>query len=173
MEQSEDKFNTASPLLTLKLGDKTSLFCGGLVSPKESTNNVTVSAMINLQKVNGIAEKWSKVQPVSLYAKNFELVWGKIKDIDTSKKEYAGIKWPAHASCRRNFSNERKLETNSKLSVTTEQTCSEERDGNEDNDEKESGEMSTSLRRSSRGNISYNSCFRCAIKRTVFHFERV
>ena len=32
------------------------------------------------KKLDEIAEKWSKVKPVSSHAKNYELVWDKIKD---------------------------------------------------------------------------------------------
>ena len=35
--------------------------------------------METLMKPHGIAEKWSKVKPVSSYAKNYEVVWDKIK----------------------------------------------------------------------------------------------
>ena len=70
--------------------------------------------METLKKPGGIAEKWSKVQPVSSYAKNYELVWDKINDLDIQSEDYQGVMWPDHATCCRNFHNTKKLETNSK-----------------------------------------------------------
>ena len=47
--------------------------------------------METLKKLGGIAEKWSKVKPVSSYAKNYELVWDKIKYLDTQSEDYQGV----------------------------------------------------------------------------------
>ena len=41
-----------------------------------------------------IAEKWSKVKPVSSHAKNYEMVWDKIKDLDPQSEDYEGVMWP-------------------------------------------------------------------------------
>ena len=45
-----------------------------------------------LKKPGGIAEKWLKVRPVSSYAKNYKLIWDKIKDLDTQSEDYQGVK---------------------------------------------------------------------------------
>ena len=83
----------------------------------ECPNVLKVATLEKLQEEGGIAERWSKTQPVSAYAKNFELVWEKVKLVDTRSKDYTKVTWPAHAACRRNFCNEQKLETNSKSLV--------------------------------------------------------
>ena len=70
--------------------------------------------METLKKLDGIAEKWSKAKPVSSHAKNYVLIWGKIKDLDTQSEDNNGVMRPAHATCHRNFHNTKKLETNSK-----------------------------------------------------------
>ena len=44
-----------------------------------------------LKKLDGIAEKSSKVKSVSSHAKNYELVWDKIKDLDTQSKDYEDV----------------------------------------------------------------------------------
>ena len=75
----EDRFDVAAPLLPLQYGTKTCLFCDLVITSKEARNNISVSAMETLMKPHGIAEKWSKVKPVSSYAKNYEVVWDKIK----------------------------------------------------------------------------------------------
>ena len=62
-----------------------------------------------LKKLDGIAEKSSKVKSVSSHAKNYELVWDKIKDLDTQSKDYEDVMWPAHATCCCNFNNQRNL----------------------------------------------------------------
>ena len=69
-----DTFDVASPLLLLQLGSKTCLFCDLDITSKEARNNISVSMMETLKKPSG--------KPSS-YAKNYELVWGKIKDLDT------------------------------------------------------------------------------------------
>ena len=86
-----DRFHVASPLLSLQSGSKTYLFCDFVITSKEARNNISVSAMETLKKLAGIAEKWSKVKPVSSYAKNYELVWDKIKYLDTQSEDYQGV----------------------------------------------------------------------------------
>ena len=54
------------------------------------------------------------VKPVSTYTKDYELISEKIKYLDTCSEHYQGVTRPAHATCRGNFHNTRKLETNSK-----------------------------------------------------------
>lgn len=51
------------------------------------------------------ADRWAKVKPISTYARNFELVWDKIKYINIENIDETR-KWTFHASCRRNFTNE-------------------------------------------------------------------
>ena len=65
--------------------------------------------METLKKPGGTAENWSKVKPVCSYAKNYELIWDKIKDLDTQSEDYQDVMWPAHATCRCNFHNQRNL----------------------------------------------------------------
>ena len=43
--------------------------------------------METLKKVDGIAGKWSNVKPVSSYGKNYELIWDKIKHLDTQSEQ--------------------------------------------------------------------------------------
>ena len=111
--------------------------------------------METLKKPGRIAEKWPKVKPVSSYAKNYELVWDKIKDLDTqSEDDYQGVTWPAHATCRHNFYNTKKLQTNSKRKINEiDEQNSEDVDHNDD-DKANSEESTSVLRRSSRGNIA-------------------
>ena len=47
----------------------------------------TVNVMKTLKKPDGLIEKWSKVKPASSYAKHYELVWNKIKDLDTQLED--------------------------------------------------------------------------------------
>ena len=94
-----DKFRVTTPLLSLQAGSKACLFCDLIIKKAESTNNVSSNAIGNLKN---IAKRWSEIKPLSSYAKNFELVWDKVKHLDTEKVD-DGTKWPAHASCRRNF----------------------------------------------------------------------
>ena len=70
--------------------------------------------METLKKLDGIAEKWSKAKPVSSHAKNYELIWDRIKDLNTQSEDHNGVMRPAYATCHRNFHNTKKLETNSK-----------------------------------------------------------
>ena len=107
-----------------------------------------------LKKPGGIAEKWLKVRPVSSYAKNYKLIWDKIKDLDTQSEDYQGVTWTAHATCRRNFHNTKKLETNSKRKIN--EIYSEYID-----DDRNNSEESASFVRRSRGNIAYSACFVC------------
>ena len=88
MGRLADRFDVASPFLSLQSGSKTCLFCDLVITSKEARNDISVSAMEILKKLGGIAEKWSKVKPVSSYAKNYELVWDKIKDLDTQSEDY-------------------------------------------------------------------------------------
>ena len=57
--------------------------------------------METLKKPGGIAEKPSKSKEKP------------VRDLDTQSKDYQGVTWPALATCRRNFHNSKKLETNS------------------------------------------------------------
>ena len=50
------------------------LFCDLVITSKEARNNISVSAMETFNKDGGIADRWSKVKPVSSRAKNYELV---------------------------------------------------------------------------------------------------
>ena len=70
--------------------------------------------METLKNLGGTAKKWLKVQPVSSYAKNYELVWDKIKDLDKPSEDYRGVTWLDHATCCCNFHTTKKLEANSK-----------------------------------------------------------
>ena len=80
MDRLADRFDVVSPLLPLQSGSKICLFCELVITSKEARNNISISVMEILKKPGGIAEKWSKVKPVSSYAKNYELVCDKIKD---------------------------------------------------------------------------------------------
>ena len=113
VDRLTDRFDVASPLLPLQSGSRTCLFCDLVIAPKEARNNISVSAMETLKKPGGMAEKWSKVKPVSSFAKIYDLVWDKIKDLDTQSEEYQRITWPALATCCRIFHNTKNLETNS------------------------------------------------------------
>ena len=73
MDKQSDKFTVATPLLTLQSGGTNCLYCGCVISSKEKKNNLKVGAFEKLQIVDGIAEKWSRIQPVSSYAKSFDL----------------------------------------------------------------------------------------------------
>ena len=90
--------------------------------------------MKTLKKSDGIVKTWPKVKAVSSYAKNYELVWDKIKDLDTQSEDYQGIMWSAHATCRRNFHNTKKLETNSKRKINEidEQNSEDDRTNSEE-----------------------------------------
>ena len=112
MDRLADRLDVASPLLSLQPGCRTCLFCDLVITSKEARNNITVSAMETLKKPDGIAEKWSKVKPVSSYAKNYELVWDKTKNLDTQSEDHQGVTWLAHATCHHNFHNTKKLEKN-------------------------------------------------------------
>ena len=117
--------------------------------------------METLKKPGGIAEKWPKVKPVSFYAKNYELVWNKIKDLDRQSENYQGITRLAHAKCRRNFHNKKKLETNSKrkLNEIDEQNS---KDVDHIDDDRTNSEESTSvLRRINKENIACSAGFVC------------
>ena len=65
MGKFADRFDVASPLLSLQSGSKTCLFCGLVITSKEAKDNISVSVMATLKKLDGIAEKWSKVKPIS------------------------------------------------------------------------------------------------------------
>ena len=104
-------------LLSLEPSSKTCLFCDLVITSKEARNNISVSVIATLKKPGGIAVKWLKVKPVSSYAKNYELLWDKIKDLYTQSEDYQGVRWPAHATCHCNFHNTKKLKTNSKRKI--------------------------------------------------------
>ena len=74
MDKLADRFDVALPLLPLQSGSKTCLFCGLVITSKEARNNISVSAMETLKKLDGIAEKWPKAKPVSSHAKNYVLI---------------------------------------------------------------------------------------------------
>ena len=74
MDRLADRFDVASPLLSLQPGSKTCLFCDLVITSKEARNNISVSAMETFNEDGGIADRWSKVKPVSSRAKNYELV---------------------------------------------------------------------------------------------------
>ena len=150
-----DNLKTA-PLLTVQVGTKTCLFCQCDIKSKEISTNVSANALEKLQETGGFAEKWSKTSPTSAYAKNFELVWEKIKSINTNNSTNSS--WPAHAACRRNFLNETKLQTNMKATaekMTTRETENQENQGTDVAEEK------PAIRRSSRGCVSIENCFVC------------
>ena len=86
-----DRFDIASSLLSLQCSSKICLFCGVVITSKEARNNISVSVLETLKKLDGIAEKSSKVKSVSSHAKNYELVWDKIKDLDTQSKDYEDV----------------------------------------------------------------------------------
>ena len=117
MDRLADRIDVASPLLLLQSGSKTCLFCDLVITSIESRNNISVSAMETLKKPGGKAEKWTKVKPISSYAKNFELVWDNIKDLDTQSGKYQGVTWLALATCCCNFHNTKNLETNQKQKI--------------------------------------------------------
>ena len=71
MDRLADRFDVASPLLSLQSISKTCLFCDLVITSKEARYNISASAMEILKKPGGITEKWSKVKPVSFYAKNY------------------------------------------------------------------------------------------------------
>ena len=74
MDHLADGFDVASPLLSLQSGSKICLFCGLVIISKEARNNIPVSAMETLKKVDGIAGKWSNVKPLSSHGENYELI---------------------------------------------------------------------------------------------------
>ena len=65
MGKFADRFDVASPLLSLQSGSKTCLFCGLVITSKKAKDNISVSVMATLKKLDGIAEKWSKVKPIT------------------------------------------------------------------------------------------------------------
>ena len=79
-------------LLSLEPSSKTCLFCDLVITSKEARNNISVSVIATLKKPGGIAVKWSRVKPVSSYAKNYELLWDKIKDLYTQSEDYQGVR---------------------------------------------------------------------------------
>ena len=83
MDRHTDRFDVAPALLSLRSGSKTCLFCDLVITSKEVRNNISVSAIETWKKPDGIVEQWPKVKPVPFYAKKHELVWDKIKDLDT------------------------------------------------------------------------------------------
>ena len=87
MDRLVDRFDVASLLPSLQSGSKTCLLCDLAITTKEVRNNISFNSMETLKKPDGIAEKWSKVKPVSSHAKNYELVWDKIKDLDTQSED--------------------------------------------------------------------------------------
>ena len=114
-----------------------------------------------LKKPDEIAEKWSKVKPVSSYAKNYELVWYKVNNLDAQSEDYQGVTWLAHATCRHNFHNTMKLETNSKRKINKIDVQNSEDVDHIDDDRTNSEESTSVLRQTSRGNIVYSACFVC------------
>ena len=148
-------------LLSLEPGSKTCLFCDLVMTSKEARNNISVSVIATLKKPGGIAAKWSKVKPVFSYAKNYELLWDKIKDLYTQSEDYQGVRWPAHAACHCNFHNTKKLKTNSKRKINEIDEQNSEDVDHIDGDRTRSEESKSVLRRSSRGNIAYSAYFVC------------
>ena len=65
MDKVPDRFDIASPLLSLQSSSKICLFCELTITLKEARNNISVSAIEKLKKPDGVAEKKSKVKPVS------------------------------------------------------------------------------------------------------------
>ena len=76
----------------------------------------TTLSFTALESLKNIAKRWSQIKPKSSYASNFELVWDKIKDF-SDRLTLKDAKWPAHQACRRNFTNEQKLTTNSRQPI--------------------------------------------------------
>ena len=75
----------------MQSSSETCLFCGIVITSKEARNNISVSVLETLKKLDGIAEKSSKVKSVSSHAKNYELIWDKIKDLDTQSEDYQDV----------------------------------------------------------------------------------
>ena len=115
--------------------------------------------METLKKLDGIAEKWSKAKPVSSHAKNYELIWDRIKDLNAQSEDHNGVMRPAYATCHRNFHNTKKLETNSKQK-TSEIDEQNSKDIDHIDDDRTNSEKSLSaLTWSSGANIVYQVCF--------------
>ena len=90
--------------------------------------------------------------------------------MDTQSEDYQGVTWPDHATCRRNFHNTKKLETNSKRKINEiDEQNSEDIDHIDDN-RTNSKESASVLRRSSRGNIAYSACFIC--EKDKLHYSK-
>ena len=117
MYKFADRFDVASPLLWLQPGSKTYQFWGFGITSKEVRNDISVSTMETLKKIDGIVEKSSNVKQVSAQAKDYEPFWDKIKNVDTQSEDYEGVMWLVHATCHSNFHNKKKLETNSKQKI--------------------------------------------------------
>ena len=117
MDRLTDNFDVVSLLPSLQFGSKTCLFCNLVITSKEASNTISVSTMETLKKSHGIAEKWSKIKLVSSCAKNYDFVWGRIKNLDTQSENYQGIMWAIYATYRCDFQNTKKLETNSKQKI--------------------------------------------------------
>ena len=111
-----------------------------------------------------------KKKPVTCYAKNHELVWNKIKDLDTQSEDYQSVTWPAHATCRLNFHNRKKLETNSKRKINELDEQNSEYIDHIDDEKTNSEESASVSRRSSRENIPYSACFVC--EKDKLHYSK-
>ena len=57
MDRLADRFDVASPLVSLQSGSKTCLICDLVIVSKEVRNDISVSAIETLKKPDGIAEK--------------------------------------------------------------------------------------------------------------------
>ena len=117
MDTFADRFDIASSFLSLPSGSEIYLFCGLVITRKEARIYILVSKKETLKKLEGIAGKLLKVKSVCSHAKNYELVWNKVKDLDTQSEDYEGVLCSAHATCCCNFYNTKKLETNSKQEI--------------------------------------------------------
>ena len=159
MYKFADRFDVASPLLWLQPGSKTYQFWGFGITSKEVRNDISVSTMETLKKIDGIVEKSSNVKQVSAQAKNYEPFWDKIKNVDTQSEDYEGVMWLVHATCHSNFHNKKKLETNSK----TKNKWNDEQNSKDIDlvsDERTNPEESVLfLRRTSGANVIYPVCF--------------
>ena len=62
LDRIGDRFDVASPLLSLQSGSKTCLFCELVITSKEARNNISVSEMETLKIPVGRGEKWLKVK---------------------------------------------------------------------------------------------------------------
>ena len=116
-----ETFTVTSPLLSLTSDTNTCLLCDFIVEEREKKKTLSFRAIQNLKE---IAKRWSLISPESSYATNFDLVWDKIKGLNDGVL-LKDVKWVIHSSCRRNFSNEQKLSTNSKNQVSDQAEASE------------------------------------------------